>query len=659
MNKKFYCLLFLLLFASCSHEANDVDERASLISQLCKVDKAARHRFLMYGCTNCAELDVIVRDFPSNHPDFENFTEYAKEPNKSLWAYDGYASDGEWVEKRADNNKYGCANELNPELGVAMGEDGFPKLSALIDASKLDNERLLSQLPSYLQKKMSEKPEIKYGEYDCIGKIVRGYKHEMEARGCVERWAQTVYITPGMVKRQLKFDASLGDDMMYEPIIEKARTACDNGHFEQWYSDTDKSKRTNTVLRLELINPEEKIYEINYNWNNGGYFPLDKVDGSGKRIGELEDSKQFGAQSLSIFCPPYNYEKPLLRTNYLNENEEKLCQDWLEYGGPRVVDAAKKTADKNGFLGDGYLRNHHFTMIGYAKFRYAKDAHFVFQYMSSDDAWLFIDGVLVADLGGTHLPAFAKIDLDYLAQNKHGCYSGDPLASRDGYHENCDLDENGWWNDGTWHHLHFFTASRQTDESTLGLSLIFPEYDLVEEYRHQPQIKEAIEIDDGNRKKIALVLDYALHEQTLKNIKNGIVLGIQGMIDSCVFPIIVQRYEKNASGSTSVQYLVYVMSSFEYETTIADGVVYRMEGDLHRVNEDGSIDLNVTSSKEGDLYSFNYPGSLRNVEEDEGLLYIKGVTDCQWISDNPIKGSDKAEVSHPIWAGFSKNQCDD
>lgn len=593
--------------------------------------------FASAECSNCAELDIIVRDFESTHPDFENFTEeYSNGKKRSSWTYDGYADNDEWKKKRKDD-EYGCANESNSDLGVAIGEDMYPK--------SFKN----SQLPDYLQKKKSSEADVKYGEFNCSKGIQRGYKHELEAKGCSEAWSQKVYITPGMVKKRLKFDKSKGEDMMYEPTIEKARTACDNSYFDQWYSDSDKSKRTNTVLQLELINPEEKIYEIDYNWNNGGYFPLDKVDGSGKRVGELEDSKQFGPQSLSIFCPPYDYEYAESQKDFNDQSTAQLCRDWLKYGGPRVPEAAKKAAEKNGSLGMKHLRNYSLTMMGYAKFKFHKENNEVFEFVGDDDMWIYVDGVLAVDLGGTHLAAPGKVEINYLAENKHGCHDGDPLAESTGSGENCDLTESGEWKDGTWHHLHFFYADRQTDGSNMKIHSTLSE--LAPSRYGQPAIGEATVFNEDGTWVVNLSLNTSLHEETVKNIKDAAAMGADKAIKEGAFPIVVQRVVEDEDGSTHTEYFVYVVSNFEYGTETSDGVVYKMNGELHKVNKDGSISSEVTLPASGDQYSFNYPATPEMAAEDESLIFIKGVTDRSWIAKHPITGSSGLTVGGPTWGG--------
>jgi fibro-slime domain-containing protein len=118
-------------------------------------------------------------------------------------------------------------------------------------------------------------------------------------------------------------------------------------------------------------------------------------------------------------------------------------------------------------MGALHLRNYGFTMMGYVAFNYKKGAGEVFQFTGDDDMWIFVDGVLVVDLGGTHNAAPGVADMDFLSANGHGCHDGDPLK------DSCavKLDADGTWKNNSWHHLHFFYAERQSDGSNFRIRL--------------------------------------------------------------------------------------------------------------------------------------------------------------------------------------------
>lgn len=450
------------------------------------------------------KIGVVYRDFQANHSDFENFSGEAVKKQESLSAKDvyepvmdliynyktpngtamnafGYGSD--WVADALYHQSCGNENTF-PQAGAQIGVDGLPMQAN-------------PSLPSYLQQ-VSAGPVLKYGEcqdpFDSVNgrHLKRGYTNALEnvfgykCSNGKSNWSNEVVYTPGMVKPHLVFTGNEKDgsiDMIENVVIQKQQEACDNKKFDEWFLDVPSAnKRMNRIANVANWN-----LALGQGYNEDGFFPLDQVDSAnriwlGKRdcdpaIQPDGNCELFAPQSLSIFCPPYDYQYAYSQIDAFGNKTFTLCNDWLDNGGPRAVNplgdgnsAAWKAAFGNDTLGLQHLRNYHFTMMGYASFRYNAANQDVepefFEFAADNDLWVFVDGVLVIDLGGTHMMTPGSVNLKTLAENNHGCHEGEPLAT----YSNCEgaSGETGWA-DGSVHHLHVFYANRQT----IGASFYF------------------------------------------------------------------------------------------------------------------------------------------------------------------------------------------
>jgi fibro-slime domain-containing protein len=563
---------------------------------------------LSFGAEKIAQLDIVVRDFDVSHSDFENFSEeYAGGHGADIQAYGKPGYDADWMGRDALHRS--CGNQGSGS-GIAIGTNGFPVVAN-------------PYLPTYLQQTGSG--ILMYGE--CSGSKHRGY-HNADANVNGEKcsqgtWQNQVKYTPGMVQSHLLFDAppAGGDYDMYDGVhIQKAEPLCDNSQFEQWYSDVPGTNwRINRTLDLPQV-AGTNYYQIDYNYNNGGYSPLDAVDAAGNRTGfaecvpevQVESNKgcaQFGPQSLSIFCPPYNYQYAGDQTDFNNNNTSALCASWLANGGPKVGTAAQAAADAAGALGLQHLRNYGFTMMGYAKFKYKPENqnpnHEVFEFTGDDDMWIFVDGVLVVDLGGTHLAAPGSVDVETLAQNNHGCHEGEPLA---GY-SNC-VAGSTVWQANTWHHLHFFYADRQTDGSNMFMRTSLSE--LAPSKYGQPTVTDVmVTIKDG-KTVASMFLNTGLNQETLDAIRAnaGAAAACAGQ-STCklgaggAVPVIIvtrNKYDANGNviGQDTLGLVVTEISAGEDKG--ADGVMYSFSGVL--VDKDGNVD--ASGLRGGDGMAFNF-----------------------------------------------------
>ena len=596
---------------------------------------------LSFGGGKVATLDIVVRDFPVTHSDFENFSEelsgrwegYGAYPERAGQPKKNYMQPGvnmnyanygmDWYNNDALHNS--CGNQASGQ-GIPIGTNGLPTAPN-------------PYLPTYLQQ--TGTGILEYGECSSP-QYTRGYKNataEVNGEKCSggnTAWATKVYYTPGMVQSHLAFDqpAPGKEYDMYDGVhIQKANNLCDNANFDQWYSDVPNVNwRINRTLDLPQVG-ETQYYQVDYNYNNGGYSPLDSTDGelySGNYLGKAacvsdvqeasnKECNQFGPQSLSIFCPPYEYEYAGTQVDHLGNKTDALCASWLANGGPKEPNAARAAADANGALGSQHLRNYGFTMMGYAKFKYKPENqnpnHEVFEFTGDDDMWIFVDGVLVVDLGGTHLATPGRVDVEVLAQNNHGCHEGEPLA---GYN-NC-VAGAATWQANTWHHLHFFYADRQTDGSNMFMRTSLSE--LAPSKYGQPTVTDVmVTIKDG--KTVAtMFLNTALDSNTVAQIRANAAaaaacagaetcsMGAGGAIPVIIVTRNVYGPDGTVIGTEKMGFVVTEISDGDDKG--ADGVMYSFSGVL--VDKDGKVD--PAGLRGGDGLAFNYyaPADQENHE---------------------------------------------
>lgn len=596
-----------------------------------------------------AQLELIVRDFQPGHPDFENFSEEYINNKDQMYADAktfGLADFGDEWYSRAQYHQ-GCANMNARAVGIPVGVDGKPMA-------------VVASLPSYLQSDLSKSSDtLEYGECTTKGPqgiTMRGYKTvgwKTDVLSCAgdTRWANPVYFTPNMVNPYLDFSDTLDPQTMKADFLRVKISrntnnplTCDNSAFEHWFSDVEGvNKRSDIALDIPNVTDAQgnptRYYVMDYNYNNGGYAPLDSIDPYGiwvdtrKPKYEAEKIDQYGPQSFSIFCPPYAYQYAITQSDYLNYNTYVLCAAWLQNGGPKSPDAAvkayssyqanladyyntavaiaeshSKMSDKGKLDGELsyntyasqssvvpglHLRNYAFTVMGHVEFKYKIENQTpepeVFDFVGDDDMWIFIDGVLVVDLGGTHLATPGSVNIQTLAQNNHGCHAGEPLAT--GRNCNGASDVNGW-GDGSWHHLHFFYADRQTDGSNLYIRTSLAE--LAPTRYGQPAVLGAEVTVANGVTTTSLILNTQLSQESLDLMMAGgqsnTVPGI--VVKRCDdFDVVTQQCRVYKSLGYYVDNITFTIDKG------AGGMIYSVQGHL----PDGS------SLMSGDELAFNYP----------------------------------------------------
>ncbi len=82
----------------------------------------------------------------------------------------------------------------------------------------------------------------------------------------------------------------------------------------------------------------------------------------------------------------------------------------VEPGLFRYENSAFFPIDNSGFGNEGWFSNFHFTTEIHTTFKYSGGELFTFT--GDDDLWLFLNGKLAIDLGGTHPPESSTVDLD-------------------------------------------------------------------------------------------------------------------------------------------------------------------------------------------------------------------------------------------------------
>lgn len=553
-------------------------------------------------------FDIIIRDFDVSHPDFETFALEAANSIQagtfSTWMSTGYVEDPDWQLRRAQPESFGCASSSDPSLGIPIGASGYPSAPN-------------PSLPAYIQAQIDISPDS-YGEFEgCASdpmqnplglRVLRGSENEIyNTKLCRHKqWSQTVYITPGMASPNLIIDPSVinSSHPTENATITKNRSACDNNYFEQWFSDVaGVNKSFNSTLTLSN-DYYSNAYTFNKNWNNGGFFPLDSIGSDFNYIGpniELtlgEDS--FGPQTLSIFCPPYDYQYANSQTDFLGNNTYELCLAWLANGGPKTGSAAI-TAAMTSPLGIMHLRNYGFTMEGAATFEYHKGAGETFEIYGDDDIWVYVDGVLVVDLGGAHPAAKGIVDMDYLASNSHGCNPGEPLASRTSAGQNCDLDELRSWKDGSWHFINFYHAKRQSDGSNFRIRSTLSKLERPSASSHvQPTIlKATVHVDKNGKATTLITTNSQLSEATLINMQEG---------DE---PLILAYRPANSSEGLSEAVYGFYISSIAIKGEGPDGSQYEIKGTLKDINGD-IVESGILG---GDALAFTTPFDMVIFEE--------------------------------------------
>ena len=562
-------------------------------------------------------FDIIIRDFQPTHPDFENFDDRAAEISASPALNSGYAPFASTCFGKnhpTDNPRYWAC------------EDGYP-----CNSQKPNGQTAV---------------QTRYGEYMIGGQKILTHRHiAMQLAGVTTlnkcgaqpcyNWEDPVFVTRDMVDSNL-VKVNPTDPYTWIPV--KKNDFCHNSRFnEDWWKDDPTgtiTKRVETVMTLKRADSTSNRYYIDSKeMPNQAYFPLDSF--------ATTPGATFGMQSLKLWCPPYgvlpasapNKCAPFPDWECVGGWGEagngpagagpatlsNVCQSVLANGGPKNTNAiiAAVTQYPEAV---SMLHNYLYTIVGYTKFTYNPKDTFLFS--GDDDMWIFIDGKLVADLGGTHLPAEARIAMDDWAAL--------------------------WgWTAKSKHDLHFFYVDRQTDGSNLRITTTIAE--LSETTFGAPRIMRA-ERTSGDT--TAIFLNNKLSDASIAAIASSSANGI--------WPVIgIKKRVDPATGGIRSDTMALFVTGFKYVDQDTSGkYIYAVSG---KFCLDAACSDSLPASS-GDSLAFNYYAgsghkfeppqtfSITNQKGSKVSAFSWGVVTTSSFTSTPIafKPSDNTVERPPL-----------
>ena len=397
----------------------------------------------------------------------------------------------------------------------------------------------------------------------------------------------------GLVKPHLEFAPVINGvyDMLDGVFIkynEKNEAIVD---FNSWFSDTGEGLRINAVISLPRDGDA-------YVYHADEFFPLDTIE----CVNHPYTCKTYGKQSLNVNC----------FSNSMTEEEQEVCKLWKECGGEKDASSAKNVVDANP-LYENYFHNGNFTMMTYAKFQYKAGYENKMSFTCGGNCWVYVDGVLVVDLGGLHKVISEEVDFDQLAENNLGCQEGDPLSSL----YNCDA-ELDHWRPNSWHHIHLFYANRQSWNAEFEMKFSLDSYNKQVDLN----VRDAFEIVSQIDTTLYLVFDKELDEKIIRRLKASNAKELKR----------INEYDENAVICVyrNGQYFYFGIEDVEKVGFNNEGYIYKIKGGSLFRKKIGAEEIN---DEVFDSYGFSV-GYL-----DDGVLTL-------------VEGEHTAEGEHVYDVGY-------
>jgi fibro-slime domain-containing protein len=546
-------------------------------------------------------IDVVLRDFPINsyapgvqaagavrHPDFENFT-----------THKASKVGGELLEK----------DDCGPDHMI--GPTGQPLFYCEYTLTDPSGTKSTARMFTY--------------QGDSLAAL--GWQATCNWEGGD---GQPVLFAPGMVGETISYPekpdagatAEYVKQVLKETVITKAMDRCNNSHFDTWFSDEQvvgsPSKKIENVAITLNKDPNSLVDNPTYiidsrKMAENGFFPLDDPN-----IVPDPAAQTYGKEWYRSFCPAgYKYAGSQYKCAD-KDDPTSLRPD--PYNDPAALDWGSPL-DVN----DPEARNYGYTMMGYAEFKYYQGQGTTFSFSGDDDMWVFIDGVLVADLGGTHMPTPVVLNMDVVASK----LQADPRA------------QNPDWSTGSKHDLHFFYADRQSDGSNLLITTTLQ--DLVPSGFAPIYINKAtIAYKADGTYEILIWSSSPISEQSLNDIRIGAFGGNEVQSAFIIKNPDETRKDRNL-----------IVTGIEFKRSDRDGSIYSLTIDAENGTVPSAGDLVSFWKKPQDVVATEIIGQNGKPVDREWFVPFQLSSDPgASIDEKPVKEkTDKTPINQGIFNG--------